>query len=370
MCPADALISEFESRHENFEDGWCLPWSENCQPEPIWKDPLVRKFENAQDTVFDEVAGQLLEHESFALQGIAIHLIAARPRTDFLHRVRDLLHSPSLQVRALVAKAIGTVQDPEGIETLLDTKDNEHAEVKKAVVDAFCATGDTRSIPLLARWVGRVGEDDELRRKACAALGSIGDVAAMPVLARVIEDDTVTSDVRSQAAIAVGRIGGAESLDLLRGCLLHGRPAVQASCLAAVATVKAHSLIPTVVEVSTTAAGTTETRQAAMRVLAELGGSGVFRPLSALAQDPDPMIRLTACSALGSLSDPRVPATIAPLLHDDDSNVQLAALRTYASVTGLSLDLPSGDGEAVDKKAIEAAVAKLGRQGEGAEGPS
>ena len=360
MRSPDALIAEFESHREHLEEHWFLPWSECRHTEPVWNHELVQSLESSPDAWFDDVAVALIEHESYALRGIALHLIARRQRPGFLLAIRNSLTNDSLHVRALAAVAVGEMRDPDGLDLLLDTKDTEHAEVKKAIVDALRTIGDTRSIPLLARWVGRVGEDDELRRKACQALGSIADDAAMPVLHRVLEDETVADDVREDAAIAIGRIGGTEALLLLRNGLGCKRHCVQLACVRAVGALGERTLIDAVAPIATAANVTL--RVEVVDVLGAIGGHDAQRAVEPLAKDEAAEVRRSVGKAIGRLGGARAPGLLNGLLDDASPGVQLAALEAYVKLTGLSVDLPKNGSSEPDREQLATAIAHVRAQ--------
>jgi HEAT repeat protein len=229
----DATIAAFEQLHEELEDRWCLPWCQSHHLDPVWRHALVQELARVDDETFDAIAGSLLDGKSHAVRGITLHLIGDRPRSTLLPQVRASLGDPDPTVWALAAAAIGRLEDEEGFDDLLDTPDRARAPVKKAVADALATFRHPRCIPLLARWVGRVGEDDELRRKACRTLGLIGDDAAMPALSRVLGDRTISEDVRCEAALAIGSIRAPEARALLAKGLTDVRPCVRAACVAA-----------------------------------------------------------------------------------------------------------------------------------------
>ncbi|NRA96166.1 MAG: HEAT repeat domain-containing protein [Planctomycetes bacterium] len=333
MQSTDALYVELEAQRECLEERWCLPWCQDRQQNPVWRHPLMHDVSALVGGALDDLIARLLGHGSFALHGIGLHLIAEHGRPGFTDRIRASLDNPSLYVRALGAVAIGRLGDVGGLELLLDAKDNEHPEVKKAIVDSLRAAGDTRSIPLLARWIGRVGEDDELRRKACQALGTIGDGAAMPVLSRVIEDDTVSDDVRRGAACAVGQIGGADARKLLLDGLRSPRSPVRAFVAEALLLLEDASLA---LRLSTTVSGNgpVHERCAALGVLVRLAGAEGARSLDRSLVDEEPGLRAIACGLLIDLEGRDAAPRLVGRLDDDDDAVRAAAVAAYGRATG------------------------------------
>ena len=144
----------------------------------------------------------------------------------------------------MAAAALGQFGDENAVDALLEVKDGEHPEVKKAVVDAMKRIRDVRCVPLLSRWAGKVGENDQLRKAACEALGTLGDDAGMPVLHRVLSDDTVADEIRGEAARAIGMIGGPESRKHLLVGIKDERPWLRARCVEGLAILGDQSTTP------------------------------------------------------------------------------------------------------------------------------
>jgi len=354
MQSADTLYLEFEAQRETLEERWSLPWYSDRQKEPLWSGPAVKVASGLAGEVLDGLIERLLDHTSFALQGIALYLIAERERSGFRAQVCRSLDHPSLHVRALGAVAIGQLRDAEGMERLLDSKDSEHPEVKKAIVDTLRSSGDTRSIPLLARWVGRIGEDDELRRKACEALGGIGDAAAMPVLARVIEDDTASQEVRGGAACAVGQIGGPDAQRLLlRGLRSGSAKTVGIVTDALMARHDPRLPARLIAMIADKASGG---RPAALSALVRTGDAQVLSSVTDGLTDEDPKLRAVACGLLVELEGRNAATRLVAHLADQDAEVRTAALAAYGRSTEQDFSATEGDLDAAVARATEHAA--------------
>lgn len=316
MRTAGDWVSELDRLRESIEDQWTLPWTSTPLVSPFWSSTLMCDLLAASEPVLIETSRALLGRHSFALRGVALLLIAERKLEDLADNVMDHLQDPSVHVRALAAHATGTLQFREfTFEALLDTKDSEKTEVKKIVVDAFRRLRDTRCIPLLARWVGRVGEDDQLRSKVCAAMGVIADEAALPALARVIDDDTVGDEVRIEASKALASIGGSEPRTLLEKAASARKPKL---------------------------------RCAAARALGELGDRGSVPTLRDLFQnDADATVRAEAAVGLFRLARSEAPRILRDGLSGASPEMRQTIL-DHLSATGETLDLesPIADDEA------------------------
>jgi HEAT repeat protein len=298
----------------------------------------------------------MLEEPSFAVKGVALHLARMRGARGLAGRAIDLLHDPFVNVRALAAAAIGQFGDDAGVEALLETKDAENVEVKKAVTDAFKRLRDVRCIPLMARWAGKIGEDDRLRRAACEALGAIGDDAAMPVLQRVMFDDVVADDIRGEAARAIGLIGGAEARGFLVQGLSSDRPWVRAKAIEGLALLNdrgVFSLLPKFLAASEP----WMVRLAAVEASARVGGEEALPHLVPLLDDKEIQIRGQTCAALGLIGVAAAQRALKKALSDGERVVRAQAVEALSRAAGrdfgLRIEQHAG---AFDPKALDQAV--------------
>lgn len=212
---SESLAMRLDEERANLEDGWHLPWLPHAPENPIWSHPLVREAWNLPQQELLALVSRLMHASSHALRGIAMHLVSDLRLKSCAPTVRRALDDQAMPVRAMAVRAIATLRDEEALEALLETKDEEHREVRKGVLLALSALGDARAIPLITRWVGRAGEDDELRALATETLGKLGDEAAMPVLGRLLKDPAVSPRVRGLAALSIGQITTEEGWTLL-----------------------------------------------------------------------------------------------------------------------------------------------------------
>lgn len=338
----EEVLGGLRADSDYFESHWSLPWVDEHRPPRIWEDPRLAHVESLEPNLRAEVLGHLIEDRSYALRGLGIWLASRQQHPKLWSRIEARVNDPSEHVRALAVHAIGSRAGDGWIE-LLEVRDSEEAEVKKAVVDALRLQRDVRAIPLLARWVGRTGEDDELRKKACEALAWIGDDAAFPVLARVLADDTVADDIRGEAARALGLIGGNEAQQLLIETMGQARPHLQAACARALGDAGDRGHVPLLAPLLETSRPA-EVRSKASIAIALLGGASALGPLEALCSDSDPALRGASCEALAIIGTMRARQRLRALLDDPVFAVQVQALGAYQSLTPDDLGLPAKTG--------------------------
>lgn len=356
MPTAEEILEEAVKLKDHFEKNWILPWHETRGPGSIWHHRLVHLLARLPDDLFDEVMDGLLRQGSFALRGLGLHLVRVRGKEPFSPLVRELCQDSSLHVRALAAAAVGQFNDSEGLDVLLETKDGENPEVKKAVVDAMKRIRDPRCIPLLARWVGRVGEDDDLRHKACEALADIGDEAAMPVLMRVIEDETAADDVRGEAARAIGLIAGPEAKEVLLRNLSHQRPWIRARSAEGLGLLGDRQSLERLLPLLESS-NPWMVRTHAIGAVARLGGQGALKHLTPLLKDPELRIRSETAAALALVDSPQARDLLQGMLDDPELPVRVAALGAFARVTGEDFGFRLEDHQgALDPSALEKAL--------------
>ena len=242
MTALEHFKAVVDEEREYFDGHLSLPWSPPPLSDPLWKHDAVAQVLDLDASQAEPFLQYMFEDESSALTGIAVRLVGNLMLMDHAEQVRNALNHDSMPVRALAAWAVGELQDAEGIAQLYDTRDEEHGEVKKMVVQVLQRARDPRAIPLLGRWIGRAREDEELRCNACKALGHLGDDAAVPVLARVLSDETALVTLRQQAANSLGRIQSKETRELLLKRVESGDVTAAPWCLEAFIDTKAEEV--------------------------------------------------------------------------------------------------------------------------------
>jgi HEAT repeat protein len=356
MPTAFEIVEEARGFAEPFEQRWNLPWYSDKASAAIWRHKLLALIAHLPEGLFEDVIELLLKEKSFALRGIALHIARSRGARAFSNRAVELMSDPSVNVRALAAAALGQFGDENAIEALLEVKDGEHTEVKKAVIEAMKRIRDVRCVPLLSRWAGKVGENDQLRKLACEALGTLGDDAGMPVLHRILSDDTVADEIRGEAARAIGMIGGPESRRHLFAGIKDERPWIRSKCIEGLAILGDPGAAPTIAPFL----APTEpwmVRTAAIEAVARLGGDDALRWIAPLLSDKEIQIRSSVCVGLGLIGSVAAQRQLQTALSDHERIVRAQALEALSRASGrdfgFRLEQHTG---ALDPKALDHAV--------------
>jgi HEAT repeat protein len=356
MPTAFEIVEEARGFAEPFEQRWNLPWYSDKASAAIWRHKLLHLIAHLPEGLFEDVVELLLKEKSFALRGIGLHLARMRGARAFSARAADLLSDPSINVRALAAAALGQFGDEGAVEALLEVKDGEHTEVKKAVVEAMKRIRDVRCVPLLSRWAGKVGENDQLRKLACEALGTLGDDAGMPVLHRILADDTVADEIRGEAARAIGMIGGPEARRHLVTGMKDERPWIRARSIEGIAILNDQSSIQTIASFLA-ATEPWMVRTAAIEALARLSGDEALRWITPLLADKEIQIRSSVCVGLGLIGSVAAQKHLKTALADAERIVRAQALEAMSRATGRDFGFRlEQHSSALDPKALDHAV--------------
>jgi HEAT repeat protein len=356
MPTAFEIVEEARGFAEPFEQRWNLPWYSDKASAAIWRHKLLHLIAHLPEGLFEDVIDLLLKEKSFALRGIGLHLARVRGARAFSRRAVELLDDPSINVRALAAAALGQFGDENAVEALLEVKDGEHTEVKKAVIEAMKRIRDVRCVPLLSRWAGKVGENDQLRKLACEALGTLGDDAGMPVLHRILGDDTVADEIRGEAARAIGMIGGPESRRHLVSGMKDERPWIRARAIEGLAILGDHSA-SAMIAPYLAATEPWMVRTAAIEAVARLGGDDAMKLITPLLADKEIQIRSSVCVGLGLIGSVPAQKQLQSALADHERIVRAQALEALSRASGrdfgFRLEQHTG---ALDPKALDSAV--------------
>jgi len=168
----------------------------------------------------------------------------------------------SAAVRAQAASALGSIGDPRSLDMLISALKDSEPSVRRATMWALHALGDSRSVQPLIQALN--DPDPDARFVAVSVLGELADARATAALTAALNDPG--SDIQSMAGEALGKIGGQAADSLYRAAL-------QAD------------------------AGT---RQAAAVGLEYLKEDKAQNQLAVMLADPDPHVRRSAASSLGT----------------------------------------------------------------------
>ncbi|HZI75865.1 MAG TPA: HEAT repeat domain-containing protein, partial [Gemmatimonadales bacterium] len=355
-------------------------------------DPLVAALENADAWLAPRLADILVRHGALAIEPL-IHLLSGTDRNtarawaaNVLGEVRAVeavplllqaLEDPSDEVRSKAATALGRLRDRRAVAPLLEHLLSDPAPfVRARVASALAQFGGPEVTERLVRTLG----DSAwwVRMRGVEALEQIGPGAEAALLMAL--DDT-DPEIRQRAAVSLERLGipgqltvaieqggsgsdAARTLsrmvavgtrELISQLLLHpsdtvrqvviagirdarrrdvsgeltrivsGDPAgaVRGLALDALRVLRIREAVPAAL--AALREEDTTVQVAALRLLAQLGGRDAITAVRSQSGHPVPEVRAAAAEALGSLGGPGVEAEILHLVGDPERSVRRAA---------------------------------------------
>ncbi|HZV01295.1 MAG TPA: HEAT repeat domain-containing protein [Planctomycetota bacterium] len=192
------------------------------------KDPeaaasiLARKHAHAVVRLIGDAMKRGGEQDLVAARRVASHLfdkgarlidvfLRAKPRNDV--------------ILARVAKLVGEVGAPEGVERLRKLLSDPAAPVRAAAFEGLAKGMDPDKLALLAREAVTDGEESpEVKLAAIEALGEAKAIGASSIAAKCIHDGN--GDVRKAAARALTRMGIGAIPSILEDCRARGQAAL------------------------------------------------------------------------------------------------------------------------------------------------
>jgi cyclophilin family peptidyl-prolyl cis-trans isomerase len=258
------------------------------------------------------------------------------------------LQDPAPLVRASAAFALGLVGDKTALASLQTAAADPSPVVRVRAVDAIGLIGDASGAPAVASaaagcapWLASVQPDDEewpktpeieLCRSALFALVRLRDYDA---LARVALDAQGQPVSRWwPVAFALQRIGDRRAEPAL--VTLASTPGVDTAgfALKGLAALKSPSVAAIAAPLAANAAADVKVRVAAVRALAQVGGSGAVPVLMRLFNEIDPAspLGLEVLAAIGTLHPPAAFDAVVDLLTHRSSAVRAAAMSAAAQI--------------------------------------
>jgi HEAT repeat protein len=332
MLRVSEIVGTLAADREAIERELVLPWRMPAGTPGVWDHPALRAALELPAPEVLSLAEELFCKE-WSLHCMALYVIGRTRHPDLVPLAGDHLLSGPVPVRAMSAWALAQIGGDDAVDCLLEVRDAEHPEVKRMVVDAFHSIASDRSIPVLARWVGRAEEGDGFRLRILRCFEHLADDAAMPALVRVISDETASDPVRGQAASAMARVGGREALSCVTDQLRSERPGVRRLCAEALARFRDPDPWPTVHRVLRT--GPAIARADLIAAFAPMSPPPILRELARLAEDADVAVRRVVCLVLERLGDPESEAALQRALDDLDPTVQVRALESLGRRHGV-----------------------------------
>jgi len=253
----------------------------------------------------------------------------------------ELEQDPSFHVRAALAQALGSSDDPQTLEALLRLESDRSVTVRAAAIEAATARlGETH-----AESLRQYLEDEDWPVRAAAARAAVDAGNAAPVLIRRAMQDR---DVRVRTAALESAEEATPGTQLVRQTLLSPDLALRGTALALYTgreETAAPEVLATVYDASS-GEEWIEIREGIAEALADLDGSGPL--LRRLAEtDPAPSVRGKARLALGSgdVSPPtddaqQQPSPLLARILDEDPIVVLETSKGDLTIRCLASQAP------------------------------
>ncbi len=221
--------------------------------------------------------------------------------------------------------------------------------------------------PAAARLIALAGSGSEptaVRVQAVRALGAIGAAEGAEVLAAIIRTPNVDRNLQLEAVVALGALGVPSAVDLLTDLAAASWPPLRAAALAGVAHTEPATFVGIISGLGPDAEWSV--RAALATALGKMGEAGTPR-LEAMLDDPDQRVIPAVLAALADAGDAAVEAAAVARLSSDDPVVRMAAARALGTIkaTGSvgallsALEASAGDGTYVARAAILAVLAEL-----------
>jgi HEAT repeat protein len=259
------------------------------------------------------------ESESPKVRLYAIQELAAfeGPEADVMGTLIQAMSDPDATVRLGVAKALGTIGDPNAADALMAALGDPASQVRAAAARSLGAIEAKSAAPALCALLADPAE--EVAIAAAGALGEIADPVALDPLIRIVKSDNVSAGLYEASANALARMKDPRAVPGLIGLL---------------------------------ASKEDQIRWAAVDALGNLRAPEGIQPLSLLArEDPNPQNREAALAALNKIGDVSVWETMLQSLYDKDKRVSDQARRSLlhlaevdSSVYGMVIDRLLADG--------------------------
>jgi peptidylprolyl isomerase len=261
-----------------------------------------------------------------------------------------LLASPDAAVRARAAFALGSVQDPEGVPSLLPLLDDPAPEVRADAAFALGQTADSSSALRLVNALGRE-RDPAVLAELLDALGKTGDRASLEAVVRA----ELPRALELARAIALARYGlrslyHPDAVAALVALLNGGGANAEAAAyyfgrVRDVAPWQDHA---DAVRAAFGRSAGSPVRMHLANALGRLKTPADLALLHAALSDPDWRVRTNAARALGGFTDtPReAAAVLLPVLDDPSTHVaQTAAQGVAAHAAALTPEQAAGVGQ-------------------------
>jgi HEAT repeat protein len=314
---------------------------------------------------------QALKHQKDGLVKYNAALALTKIGAPAIEPLLDSLDDDDADVRLEASWALGQIGDTRAVVPLVEALRDEDWYVRKQASLALCNMKSPEStVPLVQ---ALRDEDWFVRQQAARILGAIGDARAVKPLASTLKDEDPV--VKEEAARALGRMGDpGAAADAILASLKDDDPAVRADAVATLQTngpaavpPLAHALIhrrdenvkrevaDALVIVGTPAVGALchvltvnhkqshiIARQIAAWTLGTIGDKSAIEPLGeTLKNDRNESVRHEAAMALARIDGPRAAEILVEATKEKDEVVRKAAKRALKAMRAANQGLGS-----------------------------
>lgn len=287
------------------------------------------------------ILGSCLTAHDSSVQEAASTVLASIADESVQGPLLEALHSPNWIIRMHAAKALGRIQDPGSVSSLIPLLQDKVKAVREEAASTLAAIGDS-AVPALLESLTH--QDWLVRLHAVEALGKTTSSSAVaPLLSTAFND--ADSAVREDAVRALGNIGNPQAVEFLLTAM-RKEPGLRTLAVEALGRIGDRRAVPALIDVvkgidlpATTRAVTgcgdqwTEeivTQAAAVRALGAIGDESAIPALAAALQST--YTRTEAAEALSRFGLKSVPWLLPLLAESQDENVRYHVKETLTSV--------------------------------------
>ena len=285
--------------------------------------------------------GSCLTAPDSSVQEAASAVLASIADESVQGQLLQALRSHNWIVRMHAAKALGRIQDPGSVSSLIPLLQDKVKAVREETSSTLAAIGDS-AIPALLESLTH--QDWLVRLHAVEALGkTTSSHAVVPLLSTAFND--ADSAVREDAVRALGHIGDPQAVEFLLTAM-RKEPGLRTLAVEALGRIRDRRAVPALIDVvsGTNPPMTTRTvtgcgdqwteeivtQAAAVRALGAIGDESAIPALTGALQST--FTRTEAAEALSRFGPKVVPWLLPLLTGAQDDNVRYHVKETLASV--------------------------------------
>lgn len=263
-----------------------------------------------------ETANVLKDEENVARRQLLIELGESQD-PEVLEILNEHAQDTLAMIREGALTALGKLEDPSALGTVLRGLLDRDADVVRAAFLALKSIGDRRVVVPLLRYGQERPQWKPLVNDTLVRIGS----RVLPELLGLLESDE--TELISDAIVILGRIGDKQTVPPLVALLNHVSPMIRADVAQALALIAEPSSVPQLIYLLKDSDVTV--RANAASGLVRLVDPRALRPLLGALQDEDALVRRYAATALGELGDSKALPDLLKVLQGWDLLVAMDA---------------------------------------------